>query len=894
MIAVKGCGKAAKLTLILLVWSWSQIPQVSAAEDFDSLYSAIAAANAGGESAIALTEDITLSGALPAITGSVTIDGAGHTISGAGEYRIFDVNGGRLALSNATLTEGRAAQGGAILLRNGARVSIESSTLSANSAKHGGAIATSSSSDRLNVSDSSFMANIAEKSAGVIYANGGIVNITDGSFVKNCSLFATFTLNNEGVDRDRRSVDADGCLRVNYFRTEIDAKLQSEVGGGAIRLLNSAQATIEGSTFSENKAAYGGALATAGGNIRLTISRGSFFGNRASESGGAIGGGWSGGTTISISGSSFVKNFAERGGGGAINAFAYTLDISNSTFSENYSDFRGGALNIDEDAEVTITHATFIENKTRQHEAKAISKTGGKAYLRNSIIASNGIGEDCVGAWEHIGNLSSDGSCADKPSDNPLLEDLTGSPAYYPLRDRSPAVDYADPKFCLETDQLGTPRPQGGGCDIGAIESRGAIAAEPTPVPPLVCSLADHIIAANRDQPAGGCPPGSGVDTIVLDKDITLFEPLPAITSQIVIEGNGHSISGGGDYRIFDVDGGTLTVKNLTMTEGSASNGDGGAIRLQNHGRATVADSRFVNNRGGYGGAIRIRAVGTDYSRLIVSNSSFIENVAGAGGGAINANGGMVSVSNSSFMYNRASQSGGAINMSNFTRVDVTNSSFIDNRANWGGSALAAENGVAATLTHLTIYSNLPVAVGTELHLFEGRYGSPNKVNLRNSIIAAAGPVYAVLCVGNLVQNVGNLIEGGACSPKLSDDPMLEERVESPAYPELMPGSPAIDAADPRYCTLTDQLGRERPRFSLCDIGAIESVPVSTSVSDCTVTTTHTLNFREQPGGTRFGTVPESSTVPATARTPGWFQVEYRGASGWISADYVIAQGECD
>ena len=116
-------------------------------------------------------------------------------------------------------------------------------------------------------------------------------------------------------------------------------------------------------------------------------------------------------------------------------------------------------MKIDEDAEVTITHATLVENRTRRHQAKAISNTGGQLHLRNSIIASSGSGEDCVGAGEHVGNLSPDGTCADRPSDNPLLGELTGSPAYYALRDRSPAVDYADPEFCLETDQLGTSKP---------------------------------------------------------------------------------------------------------------------------------------------------------------------------------------------------------------------------------------------------------------------------------------------------------------------------------------------------------------------------------------------------------------------------------------------------
>ena len=38
----------------------------------------------------------------------------------------------------------------------------------------------------------------------------------------------------------------------------------------------------------------------------------------------------------------------------------------------------------------------------------------------------------------------------------------------------------------------------------------------------------------------------------------------------------------------------------------------------------------------------------------------------------------------------------------------------------------------------------------------------------------------------------------------------------------LLPGSPAIDAADPRFCTETDQIGNPRPVGAGCDLGAIE------------------------------------------------------------------------
>ena len=731
---------------------------LSSANDYDSLRSEIAAANASGSGTITLGGDIVLRPPrCRQITGSLTIDGGGHSISGDDAFRIFDVNGGALTLSNVTLTEGNAGEGegGAIRMRNGAQVTIERATLSANSARHGGAIATSSSNDRLATSDVKFISNIAEQSAGAIYARGGTVGIANSRFEKNCAQYAFFALQ-EGVNSERRSVDDFGCIRVRYVRSEVDAEVQSHVDGGAIRLLNGARVIIEQSTFSENRASYGAAISTASKDVRLSVSSSSFLFNRASQSGGAIGSSWLGGGRITISASSFVENSTEEGDGGAIESSNGALDIINSTFGGNRASGDGGALKIDEDAEVSITHATFVDNWSRRHNANAISKTGGTAFLRNSIVTSAGDGEDCVGAWEHAGNLSSDGTCADRPSDDPRLGVLTGSPAYYPPLDRSQAIDYADPKYCLETDQLGTLRPQGGGCDIGAIEARAAIAAEPTRVPPLVCTLAYEIVAANRDWPAGGCPAGSGVDIIELDKDIILFEPLPAIASHIIIEGNGHSISGDRNFRIFDVDGGILTIRNLTMKDGRARSGEGGAIRLQNDGRATVSDSRFINNLGGNGSGVSIGCVGTDRSWLNVNRSSFVDN----SGIVVFACGGTLSVSDSSFVRNSASGVFKLLNPS--TRLDIVNSSFIRS-----GRALFAENGATANLTHVTIGSR-----GRAIETYAGSFTTAGRFNLRNSIIA--GSVSSDVC-DNLNQNIGNLIADGSCSPKLSGDPMLEE-----------------------------------------------------------------------------------------------------------------------
>ena len=798
---------------------------------------------------ITIAEDVTLTEPLPPITGTITIEGGGHTISGDQQFRIFDINGGNLTIKNLTLREGRADHGGAIHLQAGS----------------------------LFVFDSSFVGNRAEKSAGAIYANGGTLEIRNSRLEDNCAQLATYTLR-EGVDRVQRSVDADGCTRFAYTSSEIDGEVQTNVDGGAIRLLNGARATIESSVFTDNRATYGGAISISNGSVRLVVNGSSFLGNHASQSGGAFGAMWTGGGSTSISHSSFVKNRSELYGG-AIYAAENTLDISNSTFSENRADGDGGALHADWRAEVTVTHATFSENRARWVGA-AISKSDGTLYLRNSIVASTGSVEDCVGGLDQsIGNLSPDRTCGLPLGSEALLDDLTGSPAYHSLLDLSPAVDVAVAEYCLGTDQLGTERPQGGGCDIGAIESTTAKPAQIEAQP--FCPLPDQIIAANTDGPYRACPAGNGHDTIYLIRDFTLSEKLQPITSHITIEGNGYTISGDNRFRIFDVDGGMLTVKNLTMTRGRGSDG-GGAIRLQNGGRAVVSDSRFVKNYANSGGAMFIGWRDTDNSWMTINRSSFVENRATNGGG-IYAGGGGIAVSNSSFVMNSASLDSGAIGMINHIRADVDNSTFVGNHP----SAVSAENGVTATLTHVSIYhgSNPPVIVP------KYSYGSAVRINLRNSIIAGRG--FAPEDCDYLNQNIGNLIEDGSCSPVLSGDPMLAEATDAPVYLDLQAGSPAIKAADARYCPDYDQIGRPRTIGGRCDIGAIESIPVRQILSHCSITTIVGLNLRDSPNGEVIGAVMINETLAPSARTPDWFKVDYQGAEGWISADYVVTAGDC-
>ena len=239
------------------------------------------------------------------------------------------------------------------------------------------------------------------------------------------------------------------------------------------------------------------------------------------------------------------------------------------------------------------------------------------------------------------------------------------------------------------TDQNGTARSPDS-CDIGAIEATGVDAAPEPIVPPPACSLADQIIAANTDRPSGGCPAGRGADTISFTRNILLFAPLPAIKSVIAIEGNGYAISGDNKFRIFDVDYGDLSIKNLRLMAGNAPSGTGGALRLQNGGRASVSDSSFIASYAQTGGAIGLNAIGNGWSRLSVERSHFERNRAGKTGGAIDLNGGSAVIANSSFVSSSAGQTGGAISMLNYAKLELSNSSILEWRLGLGRQRLGS------------------------------------------------------------------------------------------------------------------------------------------------------------------------------------------------------------
>ncbi|GIX33196.1 MAG: hypothetical protein KatS3mg125_1152 [Lysobacterales bacterium] len=378
---------------------------------------------------------ITLGSSLPPIVsgqGTLTIDGGGNvTISGNNSVRVMVVNSGAdLTLRNLTVANGNAIGspgadfGGGV--RNAGRLTITGSTFSSNAAFDGGGGVANAGT--LSISNSTFSDNRATSSSGI---GGGLLNVGSATVIGS-----TFQQNSAGDE------------------------------GGGVFNSSGATLTITGSTFSDNLTVSGGAVYNVGS---LQITDSTFSDNQVTgNGGGAYNTGMLTITASTFSGNNVTSLSSGDGGGGVFNASGGTLIITNSTFSGNRANLGGGG---------------------------GIRVAAGNATLKNTIIANSPSGGDCVGTLtgSNLHNLIEDSANACGLTDgldgniigqDPQLDPLTGSPAYFPLQLGSPARDAGHPGTCQNPpvsnrSQNGIPRPQDGDgngvpvCDIGSFEALG-------------------------------------------------------------------------------------------------------------------------------------------------------------------------------------------------------------------------------------------------------------------------------------------------------------------------------------------------------------------------------------------------------------------------------------
>jgi hypothetical protein len=345
--------------------------------------------------------------------------------------------GGELELRGIALRNGYAfeplcdglPEGGGICMV-AANLTMTDSRVSGNRAAYGGG-GVASATGTLSLTRCTIDNNVGGEYGGGVFAGSGSVTVTASTISGNGDWYVT---NGGGIS-------AGGTLTV------IDSAISGNIGKRGAGIQSSGTLTLTRSVVADNQSYY-----DAGG-IRV------FAG------------------TATVTGSTITNNFARYNGAGIFVAGALT--VTNSTIAGNSGYYNGGGIALYGDATLHLDHATLTQN--------GVSGTGGgigvvrlfpgmppwtgSATIEHSIVSGNtqGLGTTEIelgSAWSGSGNLISSPDAAL----GPLQGNGGPTPTILP-GPGSAALDAIAPADCTQSaDQRGLARPQGTGCDIGAVE----------------------------------------------------------------------------------------------------------------------------------------------------------------------------------------------------------------------------------------------------------------------------------------------------------------------------------------------------------------------------------------------------------------------------------------
>jgi hypothetical protein len=270
---------------------------------------------------------------------------------------------------------------------------------------------------------------------------------------------------------------------------------QDEPAGGSILSRGGADLTLQRMHFVANEVRGDGGAVAAYGNPQietLVIEDTTFVGNRATGMGGAVL--VADDESATITNSTFTDNHAAFGGAlfvgtfdapGSASASLTHVTLAGNTASGLQGDasIAGGAIGVGDGADVTL-EGTVVEGSS---EGEAVVPVAVGDPVANCYVADGGalasagynvVDDDTCG-------LTEDTDQPDTAAGVQALGDNGGPTFTMALLASSPAVDAAGATCAVTDDQRGTARPQDGnadgtnGCDSGAFE----LAADEEPPP---------------------------------------------------------------------------------------------------------------------------------------------------------------------------------------------------------------------------------------------------------------------------------------------------------------------------------------------------------------------------------------------------------------------------
>ena len=591
------------------------------------------------------------------INKDITIDGKGHTIDAKNLGRIFSIGEGfTVTLTNATLINGRAVEGGAIY--NDGSLTLSDVKLSDNAAdSYGGAVF---NNGELVVSDSVFDSNdiVNRGSASVDYGGAAIYNWYDGTLTVSGSNFTNNIKNYKNGD------NLVGAITTIGNATVIGSNFVNNSGrwGGAISATgaelrkNSSTLTVSNTIFKDNSALYAGAVYIWGSNYNIADCV--FDNNTAFGKGNMTPNNNNGGALVvsqvsrfnepitgTISGSKFTNNKAQYGGAAYFNKGFVT--ITDSVFENNVATAEGGAVDFShasvKDLVVSINNSSFVGNKAPV--AGAIF-TNVDSKITNSNFINNSAAK-IGGAICNVNDLTVENSKFVNNTPQAIHNSKELHLGIETFTDLQNAIGLVDGILTLDSD-----------------------------------------IAMTDDEAAG-------------------FVNGVAINKNIRIDGKGHTIDAKNLGRIFSIgEGFTVTLTNATLINGKADKG--GAI--YNDGSLTLSDVKLSDNAAdSYGGAV------FNNGHLVVGNSVFDSNdIVNRGSASVDYGGaaiynwydGVLTVSGSNFTNNIKNYKNGDCLVGAVATIGdatISGSNFVNNAGRWGGAISTTgdllEGSAVSTLT---------------------------------------------------------------------------------------------------------------------------------------------------------------------------------------------------
>ena len=641
------------------------------------------------------------------INKDITIDGKGHTIDAKNLGRIFSIGEGfTVTLTNATLINGKATEGGAIY--NDGSLTLSDVKLSDNAAdSYGGAVF---NNGHLVVGNSVFDSNdiVNRGSASVDYGGAAIYNWKEGTLKVTNSNFTNNIKNYKNGD------NLVGAITTIGNATVIGSNFVNNSGrwGGAISATgaelrkNSSTLTVSNTIFKDNSALYAGAVYIWGSNYNIADCV--FDNNTAFGKGNMTPNNNNGGALVvsqvsrfnepitgTISGSKFTNNKAQYGGAAYFNKGFVT--ITDSVFENNVATAEGGAVDFShasvKDLVVSINNSSFVGNKAPV--AGAIF-TNVDSKITNSNFINNSAAK-IGGAICNVNDLTVENSKFVNNTPQAIHNSKELHLGIETFTDLQNAIGLVDGILTLDSD-----------------------------------------IAMTDDEAAGF------VNGVAINKDI-------------VIDGKGHTISAEDLGRIFSIgEGFTVTLTNATLINGKAT--EGGAI--YNDGSLTLSDVKLSDNAAdSYGGAV------FNNGHLVVGNSVFDSNdIVNRGSASVDYGGaaiynwydGVLTVSGSNFTnniknYKNGDRLVGAV--ATIGDATISDSYFVNNSGRWGGalSVMGGEFSIATNFIDIdgTKFVNNSALYGGAMFVWGSNYSISNSVFDNNSAFGK----------GNMTPNNNN---GGA------------------------------------------------------------------------------------------------------------------------------------